>query len=113
MNEQPDRRTFLKKGLFGVLGGFLGLHVVNNLPELVSAPALAPSVAAIGPKQQDLILAAQRLMQRIGIFHTLSIDEYANDGQIQANWSTWIPSEDQISSDADNLAKQVLQLAGQ
>ena len=113
MNEQPGRRAFLKKGLLGVFGGVLGLHALNNLPELVSAPPLAPNVGAIGAKQLDLILAAQQLMQKIGIFHTLSLDQYANDGQIQINWSTWIPAEGNISSDTDNLAKQVLQLTGQ
>lgn len=38
---------------------------------------------------------------------------YANDGQIQMDWSIVIPAEENVSADTANLAQQVLNLVGQ
>ena len=109
MSQKPSRRNFLKKGLLGVFGGLFGLYAV---PQLITTSPRT-NVSAMGQKQLDLLLASQRLMEKMGILRALGIAEYANNGQVQMDWTVWIPPEEQISSDADNLALQVLQLIGQ
>lgn len=109
MNQRSDRRNFIKKGLLGVFGGLFGLYAVLQL--ITTSPST--NVAAIGQKQLDLLLASKRLMEKTGILRALSISQYANNGDVQMDWTVWIPSEEEISSDADSLARQVLQLIGQ
>lgn len=48
------------------------------------------------------------LMDRSGMLRASEIFHYANDGQIQMDWTVAIPPEDQISADDDNIAQQVL-----
>jgi hypothetical protein len=109
MSRKPGRRNFLKKGLLGVLGGLFGLYTVPHL--ITTFPGT--NVSAMGQKQLDLLLASKRLMEKTGILRAFAISQYANNGEVQMDWTVWIPPEEEISSDADNLARQVLQLTGQ
>jgi hypothetical protein len=103
-----NRRDVLKKGIVGLVGGLLGLYAV---PKLTSSQV--PNVSAVGQKQLDLLLASKALMEKMGILRAMSINEYANDGEVGMDWTVWIPSEDSIDQATDDLARQVLQLVGQ
>ena len=113
MDKTPNnRRDVLKKGIFGVVGGLLGMYALPKLTSNLTSNPL-PNVDAVGQKQLDLLLASQTLMQKMGILRAMAINEYANDGEVGMDWTVWLPPEDSIDQATDNLARQVLQLVGQ
>lgn len=67
-------------------------------------------VSAVGQKQLHLLLASKLLMEKTGMLRAMSIFHYANDGEIEMDWTVALPPEDAISAEADNLAQQVLSL---
>jgi hypothetical protein len=70
-------------------------------------------VSAIGEKQLRLLLASKAFLEKAGILRAMSIFHYANDGQIETDWSVVIPREDDISPETDNLARLVQALVDQ
>ncbi len=89
-----------------------GIFSFLALPKLRTQPA-GFEVSAIGQKQLRLLLASKKLMEKNGILRAMSIFHYANDGEIQMDWTVAIPAEDRITAEADNLAQQVLALVDQ
>ena len=101
-----NRRGFLKKGLGALLGSALGVLMLPNLEQSATV-----DVSAIGNKQLRLLLASQALLEKAGMLRASSISHYASDtGQIEMDWTVWIPPEGSISSQLDSLAQQVLAL---
>jgi len=106
-----ERRSFFKKAARILLGSAIGLAALPQLPQLVQATS--PPTFAIGTKQWQLLIASKKLLEKAGILKAQSLFHYANDGQIQMDWSIVIPAEENISTDTANLAQQVLNLVGQ
>lgn len=68
-------------------------------------------VSAIGNKQLRLLLASKALLEKAGMLRASSIFHYAPDtGEIEMDWTVAIPPENNISSQIDSLAQQVLAL---
>jgi len=82
----------------------------SALPQLTRSTNL--DAYAMGQKQLRLLLASKKLMDKSGMLRAWSIFHYANNGEIEMDWSVAIPPEDQISVEADELAQRVLALVG-
>lgn len=102
-----DRRSFFKRGLKVVLGGLFGFLTLPQLTQSANFDAYA-----MGQKQLHLLLASKKLMDKSGMLRAWSIFHYANNGEIQMDWTLAIPPEDQISAETDDLAQRVLALIG-
>jgi hypothetical protein len=106
-----DRRGFFKKAAKMLLGSAIGFAAFPQIPQLMQATS--PPTFALGQKQLQVLLASKKLMERFGMLRAQSIFHYSNDGQIMMDWSVVIPSEENISNDAANIAQQVLNIVGQ
>jgi hypothetical protein len=96
----------LKKGIGVLLGGALSFLA---LPQLGTRTPV--EVSAIGNKQLRLLLASKALLEKAGMLRASSLFHYLPDtGEIEMDWSVSIPPEDNISSQIDGLAQQVLAL---
>ena len=104
-----ERRNFLKRGIQVLLGSIFAFVA---LPQLQKQPA-GFEAFAMGSKQLHLLLASKKLMEKTGMLRAMSIWHYANDGEIQMDWTVAIPPENQISSDTDSLAQLVIALVDQ
>ncbi len=101
-----NRRSFLKKGVGVLLGSALSFIA---LPQLRTEATV--DVSAIGNKQLRLLLASKALLEKAGMLRASSLFHYAPDtGEIELDWSVSIPPEDNINSQIDSLAQQVLAL---
>lgn len=101
-----NRRGFLKRGLGALLGSVFGFLIVPNLKSNATV-----DVSAIGNKQLRLLLASKALLEKAGMLRASSIFHYAPDtGEIEMDWTVAIPPENNISSQIDSLAQQVLAL---
>ncbi len=103
-NLLSDRRRFLTR-LALLFGGAVGALVLPS--DLIKNN----SVMAIGQKQSDLLAACQSVAGRMGVLRTMSIEHYANDGQIEMTWAMILPSENSIDQSTDQLAQQLASLA--
>ena len=71
-------------------------------------------VSAIGNKQLRLLLASKALLEKAGMLRASSLFHYLPDtGEIELDWSISIPPENNITSQLDSLAQQVLTLVSQ
>lgn len=83
----------------------MGYLVVPKL-----ALADSPNQSVYGEKQLRLFMAGEQLLKRMGMLRSESLFQFANDGEVVMDWNVILPSETQISEDADNLARKVLAL---
>ncbi len=102
-----DRRSFFKKGIQALLGGAFSFLA---LPRIAQAEVI--TTTPMGTKQLHLLLASKKLAERMGILNSLFITHYANNGEIQMEWTGALPPENQIDAATDNLAQQVLTYLG-
>ena len=96
----------MKRGIGVLLGGALSFLAIPHLGTRASS-----EVSAIGNKQLRLLLASKALLEKAGMLRASSIFHYLPDtGEIEMDWSVSIPPEDNITSQTDGLAQQVLAL---
>jgi len=100
-----NRRNFLKKGLTLIAASVTGYLAI---PKIVQADG--PSQVVIGERQLRLFNASEQLLKRFGMLRSRSLMQFANDGEIFMDWNVIIPPENLITHEANELAKQVLNL---
>ena len=110
-NLLPDRRGFLTRVAL-LFGGMIGaLMLPNGLVRNDLVFAVGQKDRAIGRKQRDLLAACQTVSNQLGVFRTMMIEHYANDGEVEMTWTMILPPENSIKDSTVNLAQQINSLA--